>query len=401
MPPQSSIVHPFLIGLLRRQPLHPWMPLLEDRATWVIIAAQAVRHGLSAFFYQWASERGEPRLPADLMAQLKAHVARVVARNLLLAQELASILQAVASAQVLCLPLRGLALAEQLYGSVMFRPAGDLDLLVPRDSIRALADVLTARGFRHVDRRAGFAQDFYYTLSFMKNRHGWIIVEPHWTITYPPFVNRIDMSAVWDRCHRTVVLGVETWRLGSEDLFLHLSLHLIHGGEQAPLLWLYELDRLIRSETGKLDWGQVGLLARQTGQNRLLAEVFRRLKDTFDSPIPADLVLELETAPLQQMGLGGSLESRLVQLLAGRSRLSGREQFALLFTIPGFWRKLRYSVSLLFPSPQYMRVHYELSTRRQLYLGYVLRTLRLGWQGLRWLVQLLIPVRALRRSTGQ
>lgn len=190
---------------------------------------------------------------------------------------------------------------------------------------------------------------------------------------------------------------------------MHLCFHLIHRGESAPLLWYYELDRLLRQEQAALDWPQMMLLARETGLALFLAEVLGKVKDLFDSPIPDEALSELNAqptpaparskqGPASAQAVATAVEARMVRLLAEQSRVDGLESFALLFTIKGIRAKLRYAFALLFPSPEFMRLHYGLSSRRQLALCYLTRIVRLCWEGLKGVVGLLLSRRMPRRS---
>jgi hypothetical protein len=324
----------------------------------------------------------------------------LAARNVLLAQELASILRAFEVRQVACVPVRGLALAELLYGGITARPMGDIDLLVHKEDLPAVAETLNGLGFQELAHRPGFAQTYSYTLEFFKDRHGGVIVEPHWTIAYPPFADRVNMDRVWKRCVRGQVVGVDTWLLGRADLLVHLCLHLIHHSDKAPLLWFYEIDRLLRQEKTALDWSQVLLVARQTGLELFLAEVLGKVTTLFDSPLPDHVLSQLSAQRMAHpaRAVGTSLESRMVRLLAGESRVDGRESFAALFTIRGLRAKVRYAIALLFPSPQFMLLHYGLSSRRQLGLCYLGRFVHLCWEGLKGIGGLLVSNRPLRQS---
>jgi hypothetical protein len=338
--------------------------------------------------------------PAPTQDLIKARALGLAARNMLLAQELASILRAFEVRQVACVPVRGLALAELLYGDITARPMGDIDLLVHKGDLHGVAAILKGLGFQEMDRRPGFARAFSSTLEFFKDRHGWIIVEPHWTIAYPPFADRVDMDMVWRRCAPGRVVGVDARLLDHADLLVHLCFHLIHQGENAPLLWLYEIDRLLRQEKTGLDWSQVLLVARQTGLELFLAEVLGKVTTLFDSPLPDHVLSQLSAQRMAHpaRAVGTSLESRMVRLLAGESRADGRESFAALFTIRGLRAKVRYAIALLFPSPQFMLLHYGLSSRRQLGLCYLGRFARLTWEGLKGIGGLLVSNRPLRQS---
>lgn len=376
---RSPAVDPFLLGVLRDAE-----PGARPPPDWEAVVRDAIVHGVASFVYRWLKRSGaDGAVPAALAARLERECFAVAARNMLLAGELADILRAFARSEVPCAPLRGLALAERLYGDITARRMGDLDLLVRREDLAAVGAILRSLGFRELDRSAGFARAFSYTLKFFKDRHGWIVVEPHWTITYPPFVDRVDMAAVWRRCVRGRVMGEEAWLLGPEELLFHLCLHVSHRQEDAPLLWFYDVDRLLRPDPARFDWSRVLSLARETGLGYLLAGVLGRVRTLFATPIPEAITGELGREPPR------SLEGRVLRLLAGPARVDGKESLAVLFALKGLRAKLRYARTLLFPSPEFMQVQYGLARPGHVGLAYLRRVCRFSWEGSKGLVRLL------------
>lgn len=391
----KATVHPFLMGLLRGTDVEALAPSSMNAQAWEQIITDATQQGLVPILYRWlTTSNSSHKFSPLILDEIKQRVVSLAARNMVLAQELASILRACEARGVACAPLRGLALAELLYGDTT-RPMGDLDLLVRKDELDRVADTLMRLGFEEVDHRPGFARSFSYTLEFFKDRHGCVIVEPHWTIAYPPFVDRVDMELVWKRCERGRVVGVDTWLLAPEDLLLHLCFHLIHGGKCAPLLWFYELDRLLRQEQATLDWPLVVVLARETGLALFLAEVLGKVKSLFDSPVPDEILSQLHAPLMPHLArvVRRSVESRITLLLVRGSHVDGREEFALLFSIKGLRAKFRYAFALLFPSPEFMLYRYRVSTRKQLGLCYITRLVHLSWEGLKWVAGLLVSSR--------
>ncbi len=390
----SPPVHPFLMSILLSTGVEGCAPQSQDDRAWEQIIREADQQGLTHLLYRWFNESHPNHRPSTaLLEQLKASTVRTSAHNLLLAEELASVLRAFESAGIACAPIRGLALAELLYGDITARPTGDIDLLVRKKDLPRVADTLGELGFRELNHRPGFAQVYSYTLGFLKNRHGWIVVEPHWTITYPPFADSVDMDAVWSRCVKRRFLGIETWSLGREDLLLHLCFHALHHGEQAPLLWFYELDRLIRRDETRLDWSWIVTVALQAEQESSLIEVLERLRRFFGSPIPAQVFVQLRVRPTS-----GSLSARIIRSLARASSATAREELALFFALKGMRSKLRYLSALLVPSSEFMRLRYGLTARRQLPFSYVRRVGSVLWEGLKGLGCLLIPQRMTRPS---
>lgn len=389
MPPT---VHPFLWGLLNgADGAHRSLPLPEE-AAWETIISDATQQGFMPLLYRCLKESGSDRkLPRSAIDRIKTSAFQLAARNITLAQELTSILRLFESRHVACAPIRGLALAELLYSDITARPMGDIDLLVRKEDLPIVADALRELGFREMNRQPGFAQTYTNTLEFVKERQGWIIVEPHWTIAYPPFTDRIDMAALWKRCARGRVVGVDTWLPDRTDLLVHLCFHLIHRGESAPLLWYYEIARLIRLAQPEIEWAQIVRVANESSLELFVSEVLSVLQARFGSPVPDEILSQLKTNHFTRSthSVGRLLEHRLMRLLAGDSRADGRESLALFFTIKGLGAKTRYATALLFPSSEFMRLHYGLSSRWQVGLRYLTRVMYLAWEGFKGLGGLL------------
>jgi hypothetical protein len=375
-------VHPFLLGLLRcSAPGSLRKPAPEE---WEEITREAAVHGLTPLLYRWLRRSGNGRrLPAAMVERLERQAVTVAARNLILADELARILRAFAERQLPCAPLRGLALAERLYGDLTARPMGDIDLLVRKVDLAEVGQLLRDQGFIEMDRRPGFAAAFSYTLEFCKDRHGWIIVEPHWTLAYPPFADRVDMGEVWARCARHQVVGVETWGVSREDLFLHLCLHVVHRDGTAPLLWYHELDRLLRQAPEAFDWSRFLSVARTAKLEPLLVPLLRTLKTLLATPVPDHVLELLDREPRR------GFEARLHRLLAQGTPVDGKESLAALFTLKGARAKVSYVFALLFPSPEFMMDQYGV---RWLQLGfaYLRRFCRLSWESLKGVTKLYV-----------
>ena len=178
-------------------------------------------------------------------------------------------------------------------------------------------------------------------------------------------------------------VGMESWACVREDLLLHLSFHYLHHGGNAPLLWLYELDRLIRHDRTAPDWAHVTRLAAQMEQEMLLAEVLGKLTGIFDTPVPGEVLsqLALSAARASNRSSAGAFSGRLARSLAGMSPSAAREEVALFFTLRGIRSKCRYLFALLFPSSEFMRLRYGLSGRSQLGFCYLRRTAHVVREG--------------------
>ncbi len=377
-------VHPALLALLDEHERSAPLPALDPSA-WDQLARDADNHGLAPWLYRWSCNHPSA-IPSHVHDRLKARVAALAGKNLIFADELTAILCELNRRKISCAPLRGLALAEYLSDAPSVRPMGDLDLLVKRDDCAGVRNTLQHLGYTEVDRRPGFAEAYSYTLEFVKDRHGWITVEPHWTLAYPPFMDIIDMNGVWERCRRGRVAGVETCLLSQEDLLINLCWHLQHKGADAPLLWWHELDLLLRRHASAIDWP---LLVSTIGQGMpagLLADVLTTLVREFHSPIPDQVIAGLT--------MSASLPTpHSARLFTGPLEVDGVESLAQCFAIKGLRAKARYAWALLVPSREFMMMHYAPASPARLYLHYARRVLSCVWESLKGLANLFVPAR--------
>jgi hypothetical protein len=349
-----------------------------DAEQWRRAAAAARPEGLELWLYRRIA-RGALNVPDDVRESLRQASAHLTARALALAAELAAILRALAAAGVACVPLRGAALAERLYDDACARPAGDIDLLVRRADLDAVEATLRARGFRAIDRRPGFAREFSYTLELARDG---IVVEPHWTLAYPPFADALDMARVWARCRPGRVVGETALLLAPEAVLLNLCLHLVHKAPDVPLLWLLDIDRLVRRESAAIDWNELLALACGAHVERQVAAALRALVDRLATPLPSRVLSALDDAG----------EAALDRLLASDSGVDGRESLAVLFALSGVRRRARYAAALLFPSRGFMAMEYGVTGPGALAVAYTRRARHLLWEGLKGTVRLLRPI---------
>lgn len=373
-------VHPFLLAIEGEQLLE------EDRSTsvpydaWQTIVEEATAQRLAPLLLRRLTQSAHHQIPAHVLAVLKQEVVRHTAWNLLLAKELKTILAACEQQGIACIPIRGPVLAEQLYGDDSMRQMDDLDVLVHREELPAVKNLFRQLGYVQHEQRPGFSETFSYSLEFIHPQHG-LVVEPHWTLAYPPFSATADMQPVWARARRARWMEMDTWALSEEDLLLHLCLHLHHKGQHVPLLWFHELATLINRHGSTLNWDIVMKQAWLMEQSDRVADVLTVVRRELYSTIPNSVITQLREPPLAICS-----PSAIRHHLLARSFLSGREEFSLLCSLQSVRQQLRYLSALFFPSPQYMTRRYGVSTRISLIGFYIARFFHLGAEGVRCVV---------------
>src|SRR5215472_9872042 len=105
--------------------------LLSSPVNWSHVLERAYAHGVYPRVYSNLRELGFSGVPDPIRTELKhAYLANAI-RNQLLSQELAHLLSQLSDASIPAIPLKGVSLAESLYGDPATRVSTDVDLLVP------------------------------------------------------------------------------------------------------------------------------------------------------------------------------------------------------------------------------------------------------------------------------
>lgn len=375
------VVHPLLMTLLTGGPLdREWLTTLPPQA-WDTIIKDAIAQRVGPNLFHWLNDSAlRIQLPDHARQQLRQHIIQLTTWNLVLTNELHRILRTCQARRLPCIPLRGPVLADQLYGNDAIRQMDDLDLLVHYEDLSAIKEIFHHLGYAPHEHRSGFQETYSYSLEFYHSRHG-IVVEPHWTLAYPPASTGVAMGPVWSRSEQRRIHDIETTTLCHADLLVHLCLHLLHKGTHTPLLWYYELDRLIRVSGDSLSWQVVIAQAREMGQAGLIAEVLGTVVHRFHSPVSEAIFKDLLELSAEK---GSGLPRPISEQMLTRSSLHGREEFAVFCSLRGLRPKIRYAAALLFPSPSYMTQRYRLGSPFMLPLAYLLRASRLLADSCRW-----------------
>jgi hypothetical protein len=158
------------------------------------------------------------------------------------------------------LALKGISIADELYGGVENRPMADVDFLVV-DTTRfvSASDLARSLGLSEIG-----ASD--HALVFKEPSSG-VVLELHVSLTACPGLFRIDHDALWER--RAKVAATPLFRLSNEDLVVHLALHTAFQHAFAANRFHYgDFDRALETLAPSTDL--VLAIARDWGALRVL-----------------------------------------------------------------------------------------------------------------------------------
>ncbi|MFQ5925149.1 MAG: nucleotidyltransferase family protein [Dehalococcoidia bacterium] len=303
-------------------------------------------------------------IPRSLLSLSRIQYIQNYLSTTLLLRELRDVLSSLADGGVEVIVLKGAALSANLYPNLGLRPLRDIDLLIQREELAQLIEILCTLGYERClpPARDGI-ENLQGEIPLVKDGEFPLVIEPHWTLgPQYPYSGRIKPEGLWHRARRVNLAGVDTLVLCPEDSLLHACLHLLQHAERFWLIPACDIAELIRHYQGSLDWEA---FLNRALEFELCLPVQYSLKKAFElfhPPIPSFVFNELSSYEPSRF------ENRLFALHSSLSGPVRPGNLAKLLTIPGISQKLRYLSSILLPSKEWLMFYYSNSKPKPLNL---------------------------------
>src|SRR4051794_10882083 len=191
----------------------------------------------------------ETAWPAHVRRELERRTRVAAARELVRAREIARVLDSLAARQVFPIILKGAALAHTVYGSPAVRPHVDTDLLVARDHIATVRDVLAGRQYFEppmTDGELVFCQFQMAKVDAFGTGH---VFDIHWKIsTQTLFADLLTYDELLGDAVAVPALGAHArTACGAHALLLACMHPVMHHRNTERLIWFCDIDLLVRS----------------------------------------------------------------------------------------------------------------------------------------------------------
>jgi hypothetical protein len=331
-------------------------------------------HRLAPFvFYRLQQAGALARLPADVRAALGAAYYTAAANWTLLSSELSALLADLRPLGVEPIVLKGMALGVTLYPAPATRPTSDLDLLVGREGLSTIRQVLQARGYRDMgleeEQRQAFTSHLY-----MWRESPRIMVESHWHLVHDPgYAGRVTLDDFLARATPTDFGGYTARVLDPIDQLLHACAHLSFTHPQEwHLLWLLDLRLLVERYGPAWDWGEVVERAARKGLAGSVRYWLELTATWFGAFMPERAAQALASAR------PGADETRYLDVArTGHTRVADIA-WRHAFGDANLWRGLGYLRETFFPPWAYMQFRYGARSRWLAPVYYGWRIIRAG-----------------------
>lgn len=264
---------------------------LAADADWPATIERASAHGVAPLVAHHLDALGWPNVPAAARAALES-IRRVnAARSLVMARALARVLDAFARAGVPAIPLKGVALAEAVYGDGALRVSSDIDVLVPPDEVPRAWRALEDLGYTRAEHESPVAPaelpmllDSNIEYAFAPPDASGCPVELHWGIAWRWPREAAALADLRATARPHAFHGSPALALGGDWPLLYLAVHAARH-RWDTLKWLVDVDAICRR--GDVDWARLHATARRLGLDRVLAITLGACAAVLDTPLPA------------------------------------------------------------------------------------------------------------------
>lgn len=244
-----------LAGLLAALRLGLWprpggeeAELLARVADWDSLVRLAEQHDVGSLAWRGLGALPSPPVDDEPLARLRQRRERAVRSSLRQVAALARAMDSLAERGIPCLVIKGVPLAQRLYGDACARHALDIDLLVAKETFAAARAALLASGFHlHLgfpetrSRRRWYAK-VEKAETFLGHR---VCIELHRRLLANPGFIDAEFDGLFER-RASVRIGATCYpTLGAQDEMLYLMCHGAgHGWRQ--LKWLCDAALCLR-----------------------------------------------------------------------------------------------------------------------------------------------------------
>ncbi len=294
-----------------------------DVRDWTEVLNLADKNRVTAFVLR-AVKSHEIDLTPATMRSLSDSAARAVACNMVVDLDLERAAGALRDASIRVMALKGPGLARTVYAAPALRPYDDVDLTVHGADPDRVAAVLGRAGFSEIPRSRDSATT---SRDFVANTTR-TLVEIHGDVLEMGLPSRCEAER-WRRA--TGIPGLAgTEMLAPEDQLVHLSFH-AHKHGFNRLIWLKDIDQVVRHAGARLDWDLVQSVSRHEELRSSVWLALDLAEAMLGTPVPSGVMRSLgPAAPTRVLyrlawpqanvrALRGHMRRRAVQVVTSES----------------------------------------------------------------------------------
>lgn len=279
------------------------------------------------------------RLPPAIYSTFAEEYRETLLENLRIRTVQERLLGQLAAAGIAAISLKGVALAERLFGNIGRRPTRDIDLLVHRADIPRIDSLLAADGYyaKPGQDDAG-AFESIATTETKHIRDDSPMIEMHWGLSKrPTYRHGLAAEGVWRRATTATWHGQTIQVLSTADELRYLAVHCTADHIYSQLNWLVDIAELVRQLPDGWRWDDFAAETVAAGLATPVGLALAQCRAVLQLDIPNGALLTLLRA-------GESAGERAAWRTAWEKRLSRRWIVAHVREIPSPPERVRFAL---------------------------------------------------------
>jgi len=268
---------------------------------WDAVRSLASDGYLTSLVYAQVAAAGLlPSLPPAVHAAFSDSYRASLLANLRIRTAMERLLDQLAAADIAAVPLKGVALAERVYGNIAWRYTRDIDLLVRQQDVRRVGALLRAGGYiaegKH-DHAHAFGAITGAETKY--ERADAPMIELHWGLSKrPSYRQGLAVKDVWARTIPATWRGRAIRLLAPNDELRFLAVHCTADHRASQLNWLVDIAEIIRKAPVGWRWDDFVAETIAAGQATPLGLALAQCRAALGLAVPDDTLTELLRAAL-------------------------------------------------------------------------------------------------------
>lgn len=299
---ENAGLYKILTGLLSKDAQKVDVASLADLSAqnWQDLLALATLQQVTPLLWHRLKQKDLDKIvPAAAVTSFREATRRNVINNLRLNEQLGVLLSALQTEKIPLILLKGIVLSNAVYENIGLREMNDIDVLARCGDLERLLAILIDMGYRSPNTISldSAIQTEKHLTPLIKKGHARI--EIHWNLTNPGQYYSIAPDGFWERAVPVRIDGLDALALSSEDLLLHLCLHLSYQHQfTIDLRSFCDIAEMIPRFDPDLDWRIVEERAAQWGWRRGVYLALRLAKELAGADVPIGALERLRPADM-------------------------------------------------------------------------------------------------------
>ncbi|MDR3598911.1 MAG: nucleotidyltransferase family protein [Desulfosporosinus sp.] len=264
--------------------------IISHKIDWELFVKTVMKHRVYPIVYQTLSELKSLKTMDDVSLEfLRKNARKNAIKVLTLTGELVRLFSLLDKVNIKAISIKGPLLGLALYGDLALRTSKDLDILVGKEDLDTVKNMLISEGYRQPEYETNITPKqkkiilkTSHHFSFV-NQNG-VNIELHWRYYSQGY--KIQFNEVWDRRDSVEIAGNKLNVLNSEENFLYL---VFHGSKHGwmRLRWLCDVSEIINKND--LQWTSVIKRAEHLDVSYMLVQALILARELFSTKIPEEL----------------------------------------------------------------------------------------------------------------